>query len=269
MQYVRIMPLIAILLSLSGCDPSSLISEEDDSDGALITVETKAVYGITAEEAYCNGFIFEVYGTQVLNYGVEYSKGFGGTPQQVLTPEDGFTFKITNLEPETTYYARAFATNENGISYGNSIMFETKDESWIKKCTPTKNYMNFFDKPYNFYPTTRNIDIGRAKYEISSSDGLSFQFTHKPESGIYTCIGSNSLGSNGPQSRFECTVDGNLRPFGSYISYWYVGQSNQPVFVEKLGEDKYSITLCNFTFNGTSTPDFLDKFVTSTNMSME
>ena len=38
---------------------------------------------------------------------------------------DNFDIKITGLEANTTYYARAFAENKWGISYGNEITFTT------------------------------------------------------------------------------------------------------------------------------------------------
>lgn len=41
------------------------------------------------------------------------------------TEVDSFTCKITGLNPNTTYYVRAFATNPAGIGYGSPISFTT------------------------------------------------------------------------------------------------------------------------------------------------
>jgi len=38
-----------------------------------------------------------------------------------------FTVKINGLQPNTTYYARAYATNKKGTGYGNVISFTTVD----------------------------------------------------------------------------------------------------------------------------------------------
>ncbi|HCE57342.1 MAG TPA: hypothetical protein DER09_05935 [Prolixibacteraceae bacterium] len=40
---------------------------------------------------------------------------------------DTFTCNITGLSENTTYYARAFATNSAGTAYGNEISFKTKE----------------------------------------------------------------------------------------------------------------------------------------------
>lgn len=37
-----------------------------------------------------------------------------------------FTCELTGLSPETVYYARAFATNANGTTYGQQVVFTTK-----------------------------------------------------------------------------------------------------------------------------------------------
>ena len=39
----------------------------------------------------------------------------------------GFEATIVGLEPGTTYYIRAYATNPQGTSYGKSIQIRTKD----------------------------------------------------------------------------------------------------------------------------------------------
>jgi len=57
--------------------------------------------------------------------------GFG-----VLTEQENgnfyageFTMEIDNLDPETTYYLRSFATNSEGTSYGETIQFTTRQEA--------------------------------------------------------------------------------------------------------------------------------------------
>lgn len=42
-----------------------------------------------------------------------------------------FTVEINNLQPSTTYYVKAFATNSIGVSYGNEITFTTAIPSGI------------------------------------------------------------------------------------------------------------------------------------------
>lgn len=40
----------------------------------------------------------------------------------------GFTYILTDLNPNTTYYFRAFAENKNGTGYGNVMSFATNEE---------------------------------------------------------------------------------------------------------------------------------------------
>ena len=68
-------------------------------------------------------------GVTILNNGNEYilAKGIcyntSGTP--TFNDNIGGGGLLTNLNPSTSYFARAFATNSNGTSYGNEITFTT------------------------------------------------------------------------------------------------------------------------------------------------
>ena len=42
------------------------------------------------------------------------------------TGTGSYVSSITNLEPGTTYYVRAYATNGNGTSYGEEMSFMTE-----------------------------------------------------------------------------------------------------------------------------------------------
>ena len=42
-----------------------------------------------------------------------------------------FTSKLTDLLPNTTYYVRAFATNEVGTAYGEELSFTTLEGNFI------------------------------------------------------------------------------------------------------------------------------------------
>jgi len=97
----------------------------------LPIVSTDSIVEITGSTAVC-------YGTLIFNGGLNiHNLGFcyGSTPYPTVNDniaawclvDSVFTTQIDFLQPHTTYYVRAFATNELGIAYGNQLHFETKD----------------------------------------------------------------------------------------------------------------------------------------------
>jgi len=94
-------------------------------------VQTDSVYNITQTNADINAEVTDSGGSAVTNRGVVYSHNTAPTlNDSVIYSGSGigsYSASITNLEPDTTYYARAFASNSAGTSYGNTIEFETDD----------------------------------------------------------------------------------------------------------------------------------------------
>ena len=107
--------------------------------GALVlpTITTNAVTGITSNSATFGGSISNANGTQIMERGIVYST----TPNPTLSSNKiiigngiGTFDTITGLNydyfhllnPNTTYYVRAYAVTENNISaYGNEVSFTT------------------------------------------------------------------------------------------------------------------------------------------------
>ena len=98
----------------------------------LPTVVTLEVQGITICSAECGGEVSGDGGLAVTARGLCW----GRQPNPSLTENDhysvdgmgtgSFTTHITDLEPETKYYVRAYATNGKGTSYGNEQEFTTQ-----------------------------------------------------------------------------------------------------------------------------------------------
>ena len=87
-------------------------------------VTTLPVTNIRCETANAGGEVVSdnndpVTERGVMVGGVKYSSGSG---------EGAFSIKITGLNPNTTYNASAFATNQAGTSYGDPVSFKTKPE---------------------------------------------------------------------------------------------------------------------------------------------
>lgn len=93
------------------------------------TLSTTSASGISGNSASSGGSITSDGGAPILAKGVCWSTSANPTTSN-LTTNDGtgsnsFSSSITGLLPMTTYYARAYATNSAGTSYGNQISFTT------------------------------------------------------------------------------------------------------------------------------------------------
>ena len=119
--------------TLSMNTTSSLTTRQADcTTGALVTYPsllTTEVSSITESTATGGGNITSDGGSSVTSRGVCYS-----TSQNPTTPctSDGtgtgvFTSSLSGLSGNTTYYARAYATNSAGTAYGSQISFTTAE----------------------------------------------------------------------------------------------------------------------------------------------
>ena len=93
------------------------------------TVATLGVMQITETSAMCSGNVESDGGAEVTAKGVCWAKSQNPTIENDYT-NDGtgvgnFTSNIHNLDPNTQYYVRAYATNEAGIAYGEEKSFTT------------------------------------------------------------------------------------------------------------------------------------------------
>ena len=99
-------------------------------------VVTSAITQITTISAVAGGNVTSDGGASVIERGVVYSTN----PNPVITNLSNtirpcgsgtgeFTYTITDLQPNTTYYLRAYAKNYVGIAYGEEVSFTTKEQS--------------------------------------------------------------------------------------------------------------------------------------------
>ena len=94
------------------------------------TVQTNEVTDVTYNSAKVGGTIKENGGQEIKECGIVYSKSpnptiENGTKVESNITKEAFTCTLTNLDFATTYYARAYAVNENGIAYGEEVSFKT------------------------------------------------------------------------------------------------------------------------------------------------
>ncbi len=133
------------LILLMGLIYGLLTSCEKNDDNSLEKVpvlSTKEVTKITTNSATSGGNITDDGGTSIIVYGVCWCTTENPTIDDNKT-EDGigagsFSSSITDLEPNTTYYVRAYATNSTGIAYGNVISFKTPTQATVPVVSTTE-----------------------------------------------------------------------------------------------------------------------------------
>ena len=112
--------LVLIGLFLVSCSPKDPV------------VKTQAVSEITATSAVGGGDVVEDGRADVTARGVCWSLVENPTVADAHTSDGAglgsFVSNITGLTPNTTYYVRAYATNSEGISYGDQVNFMTLEE---------------------------------------------------------------------------------------------------------------------------------------------
>lgn len=177
--------------------------------GAGVNSSPTAVIGgasaITTTSATCAGSISANGCTAVTEYGIEYSTTNGFTPgtgtKVVSTNISGgaFTSALTGLQPTTTYYYRAYATNGGGTGYSTQSSFTTASPSLT--ATPLTGFgtvcVNTAAGPNSF--TLTGVGLTAAAVNVGPMAGYTFSLS---SGGTYT----NSLSITQPGGNFSQTI---------------------------------------------------------------
>ncbi len=114
---------------LDSHDPDWEAHQDECGGGTTPTVTTNSVSSITSNSAVCGGNVASDGGSTVTARGVCWSTSSNPTTSNSKTTDGtgtgSFTSYIYGLNPGTTYYVRAYATNSNGTSYGSNVSFTT------------------------------------------------------------------------------------------------------------------------------------------------
>jgi hypothetical protein len=98
-----------------------------DNDEA--TVSTSSISNVAVTSATCGGNVTADGGGTVTAKGVCWNTAGSPTVSNSKTTDGSgtgsYTSSITGLDPNTTYYVRAYATNSEGTTYGTQLSFTT------------------------------------------------------------------------------------------------------------------------------------------------
>ena len=114
-----------LLLLCNGC-------KKDSNNTQIPVLTTAIVNNIKTSTATSGGNITSDGGSAIIVRGICWSTGDNPTINDRKTTDSmgtgWFASKLTGLSQNTTYYARAYATNSAGTGYGNIVTFTTQQE---------------------------------------------------------------------------------------------------------------------------------------------
>ncbi|MBK9292325.1 MAG: fibrobacter succinogenes major paralogous domain-containing protein [Bacteroidetes bacterium] len=126
-------------------------------EAGVPVIETTTVTNITGTTATSGGTVTSSGGATVTQRGVVYGTAPNPTVLDNLTFDGSgtgsFQSQLENLEPGTTYYLRAYATNNVGTAYGSELVFTTT----VAGANPCGGITTIVDADGNVYNT---IEIG-------------------------------------------------------------------------------------------------------------
>lgn len=109
-------------------------SEDDVPLKGIPTLTTTTVSNISPNSATTGGVISSDGNSPIITRGVVWSTDTNPTIELTTKTIDGngtgeFISVLENLEENTTYYVRSYATNSEGTAYGNEVVFNTLEIS--------------------------------------------------------------------------------------------------------------------------------------------
>ncbi len=133
MKNINAIAIACIVMIQIGCEKNAPSPAPTPVGPVLPTITTTSATEITRVSAKSGGTISNDGGATVITAGLCFSTGHNPTTaNNTITNTSSFgsfNTSVTGLSLNTTYYARAFATNSTGTAYGNEITFTTKNLS--------------------------------------------------------------------------------------------------------------------------------------------
>ncbi len=192
------LPTVSTIIATNVSDKSAIVEGCVTNDGGGNITERGIVYSTTPEPTTANGKV---------------TKGTGsGT----------FSCNLTNLQEATTYYARAYAINIRGVSYGEQVSFKTKFTKGFSISNSKQVYFSFGNLQYHpankkwRFAENQTDYIGDANSNSSSTYdgwldlfgwstsatyyGVSTSTSISDYSGSFVDWGTNKIGNDAPNT---------------------------------------------------------------------
>jgi len=154
-----------------------------------INITTKSIENITINSVKTGAVINDDGGGEIIKKGVCWSTSQNPTINDNKLEDDSqnyeFDSEINELTENTTYYVRAFATNENGTTYGNEETFKTSS-SLFKVELKITGYTTSNcggQAPYFYYEVTYKFDDNDILFEGAEWSGEK-TYNHSKEGNI-------------------------------------------------------------------------------------
>ena len=196
----------------------------------LPTVTTGQVTNVAVTTATASGTVASTGNGNITAYGIAYSTtdGFEGNdgtqvPGSNLN-EGAFTVSLTGLTGTTTYYVRAYATNEAGTAYGEQVSFTT--ETPFEAPTVTTGAA----EATSASTATGHVTLTAAGTGPVTEIGLCWGLAENP---TISPTAVNFAAASGQEVGVEYTVD--IEGLGAETTYYVRGYA-------KVGDDYYYAT---------------------------
>lgn len=136
-QAIRIILIAFFIFTYHGCK-----KDKNPTPPVLATITTSDVTDITETTAVCGGNITKNGYADITARGVCWNTT-GNPTVNDQTTNDGtgigaYTSNMTNLQPNTPYFVRAFAVNQAGVAYGYEKNFETPGTGGVPHVTTSQ-----------------------------------------------------------------------------------------------------------------------------------
>lgn len=176
----------------------------------LAQVTTGAISNLTTTSVTIAGNVTFDGNTSVTGRGVVLATTHNPTIMDIMKPEGSgtgsFSANLSGLSPNTTYYARAYATNSQGIAYGLEVEFTT----YLNPTVTTGSASNVTS-------VTASIagEIGNVGSPAITEKGVAYGTSQNP-----TTSGSKMTISNGTSGAFSFDLT-ELTPSTTYYARAY------------------------------------------------
>ena len=185
---------------------------------------TNNVSDITTTTATCGGNVTSDGGSTVTSRGVCWSTSHNPILNLYYMTSDGYgtgeyVSSITGLQPNTTYYVRAYASNSQGTAYGPEVSFTTQSSG---SQAPTGAINGLFS-----VSATQQVYFSQGNLQYKASTNI-WRFAENQ----WDYVGTQNSGSSGTSggtvsgsdnSMISATYEGWIDLFGWGTSGYYHG----------------------------------------------